>query len=56
MDVFYVTDLVGAKIDSSQRQTAIRRKLLDVLGASPRAAPGRVEAGRAAPRDKRATG
>jgi [protein-PII] uridylyltransferase len=56
VDVFYVTDLVGAKIDSPQRQTAIRRKLLDVLGAAPRATPGRAEAGRAAPRDKRATG
>jgi [protein-PII] uridylyltransferase len=56
VDVFYVTDLVGAKIDSPQRQTSIRRKLLDVLGAAPRAPAVRAEGGRAAPRDKRATG
>ena len=37
VDVFYVTDLVGAKIDSAQRQTAIRKRLLDVLGGGRKA-------------------
>jgi [protein-PII] uridylyltransferase len=32
VDAFYVTDLTGAKIASSQRQAAIKRQLLDVFG------------------------
>ncbi len=32
VDAFYVTDLTGAKIASPQRQAAIKRQLLDVLG------------------------
>ena len=36
VDVFYVTDLTGAKITSASRQNAIRRALLDIfLGAEP---------------------
>ncbi len=31
VDVFYVTDLMGAKIQSAQRQTAIRKVLTGVL-------------------------
>lgn len=31
VDVFYVTDLMGAKIQSAQRQTAIRKVLTNVL-------------------------
>jgi [protein-PII] uridylyltransferase len=37
-DVFYVTDLTGAKIESPQRQAAIRRRLTDVLGGGVRPA------------------
>jgi [protein-PII] uridylyltransferase len=33
MDVFYVTDLTGAKITSASRQNAIRAKLLAVFNA-----------------------
>ncbi len=31
MDVFYVTDLMGAKITSAARQSAIRRALISVF-------------------------
>lgn len=31
VDVFYVTDLTGKKIDSEQRQEAIRKRLIEVL-------------------------
>jgi [protein-PII] uridylyltransferase len=31
LDVFYVTDLTGAKIESAQRQSAIKAKLLAVF-------------------------
>jgi [protein-PII] uridylyltransferase len=33
VDAFYVTDLTGAKIVSPQRQTTIKRQLLDIFGA-----------------------
>src|SRR6267143_1777236 len=33
VDVFYVTDLLGAKISSPPRQAAIRRALLQLFGA-----------------------
>jgi [protein-PII] uridylyltransferase len=32
VDVFYVTDLIGAKIDSPPRQAAIKRALIQLLG------------------------
>jgi len=35
VDVFYVTDLLGAKITSPPRQTAIKRALIRQLSASP---------------------
>ena len=31
VDVFYVTDLMGAKVTSAARQNAIRRRLLGVF-------------------------
>jgi [protein-PII] uridylyltransferase len=31
VDVFYVTDLIGAKIDAPPRQAAIRRALIQLL-------------------------
>ena len=31
VDVFYVTDLLGAKIDAPQRQAAIKRALIQLL-------------------------
>jgi [protein-PII] uridylyltransferase len=37
VDVFYVTDLTGAKITSAPRQAAIRRTLLGVFELSPEA-------------------
>lgn len=47
IDVFYVTDLTGAKIVSPQRQAAIRRGLLAVFEqAEERERPKRAHAGR----------
>jgi [protein-PII] uridylyltransferase len=47
VDVFYVTDLTGAKITSMQRQTAIRRALLTAFEpAGEIDAPRRAGAGR----------
>ncbi len=47
VDVFYVTDLTGAKITSTQRQTAIRRALLTAFEpAGEIDAPRRAGAGR----------
>lgn len=34
VDVFYVTDLVGKKITSDERQVTIRRRLIDVLSVA----------------------
>jgi [protein-PII] uridylyltransferase len=31
VDVFYVTDLMGSKIQTAQRQAAVRRALMAVL-------------------------
>ena len=51
VDVFYVTDLTGAKITSAARQGAIRRAILDIFGGSesvpPSAAAKRGEPARA---------
>jgi [protein-PII] uridylyltransferase len=41
VDVFYVTDLFGAKITSATRQAAIKRALISLL-AAPHAAPARA--------------
>ena len=47
IDVFYVTDLTGAKIVSPQRQAAIRRGLLAVFEQSEeRERPKRAQASR----------
>ncbi len=35
VDVFYVTDLMGAKIDAPQRQAAIKRALIQLFGSGP---------------------
>jgi [protein-PII] uridylyltransferase len=35
VDVFYVTDLIGAKIDQPSRQAAIKRALIQLLGPAP---------------------
>src|SRR6266571_5326653 len=35
VDVFYVTDLIGAKIDQPSRQAAIKRALTQLLGPAP---------------------
>ena len=35
VDVFYVTDLIGAKIDSPPRQAAIKRALIQLLRPAP---------------------
>lgn len=39
VDVFYVTDLTGAKITSTGRQSAIRRALFDILSGPAELAP-----------------
>jgi [protein-PII] uridylyltransferase len=39
VDVFYVTDLLGAKITAATRQAAIKRALLTLFGASEQPAP-----------------
>ncbi len=38
VDVFYVTDLMGAKIDAPQRQAAIKRALVHLFAAAASAA------------------
>jgi [protein-PII] uridylyltransferase len=44
VDVFYVTDLMGAKIEAPQRQAAIKRALMLLLASAVVEAP-RVVAG-----------
>jgi [protein-PII] uridylyltransferase len=45
VDVFYVTDLLGAKIDSAPRQAAIKRALIKLLApVDTEAKPGKVAA------------
>ena len=39
VDVFYVTDLLGAKIASPTREVAIKRALLQLLAPEEKAAP-----------------
>ena len=39
VDVFYVTDLLGAKITAATRQAAIKRALMTLFGASEQSAP-----------------
>src|SRR5499426_1073437 len=39
VDVFYVTDLLGAKIEAATRQAAIKRALLTLFGATEQGAP-----------------
>ena len=39
VDVFYVTDLLGAKIEAATRQAAIKRALLTLFGATEQPAP-----------------
>jgi [protein-PII] uridylyltransferase len=46
IDVFYVTDLTGAKIVSPQRQAAIRRGLLAAFEQSGEREPARRSASR----------
>jgi [protein-PII] uridylyltransferase len=41
VDVFYVTDLLGAKIASPTRAAAIRRTLLQLFAPPEQAAPAR---------------
>lgn len=41
IDTFYVTDLVGHKIEDPARQARIRRRLLEVLEAGPAQRPSR---------------
>jgi [protein-PII] uridylyltransferase len=47
VDVFYVTDLLGAKIESAPRQAAIKRALVQLLAAPTEGAakPAKVAAG-----------
>jgi [protein-PII] uridylyltransferase len=42
VDVFYVTDLLGAKILSPPRQAAIKRALIGLLTPGPPAKPART--------------
>jgi [protein-PII] uridylyltransferase len=39
VDVFYVTDLLGAKISAATRQAAIKRALMTLFGDSEQSAP-----------------
>jgi [protein-PII] uridylyltransferase len=39
VDVFYVTDLLGAKIESAQRQATIKRALIQLFATVPDAPP-----------------
>ena len=42
VDVFYVTDLLGAQIVSPTRQAAIKRALIQLLAATAEAAAARA--------------
>jgi [protein-PII] uridylyltransferase len=42
VDVFYVTDLMGAKIEAPQRQAAIKRALIGLFPTKPQEAPAKV--------------
>ncbi len=44
VDVFYITDLLGAKIESAPRQAAIKRALIQLF-AVPAELPGKPAAG-----------
>ena len=44
VDVFYATDLMGAKIEAPQRQAAIKRALIGLLQAKPAEVPAKVAA------------
>jgi [protein-PII] uridylyltransferase len=44
VDVFYVTDLFGAKIESQTRHATIKRALLNVLNPADAAKPAKVAA------------
>jgi [protein-PII] uridylyltransferase len=44
VDVFYVTDLMGAKIEAPQRQAAIKRALISLFQTKPQEAPAKVAA------------
>jgi [protein-PII] uridylyltransferase len=46
VDVFYVTDLLGAKISSPTREMAIKRALLQLFGTPERAAAPKLAAAR----------
>ncbi len=49
VDVFYVTDLTGAKIESSERQAAIRARMTEIFAATePTPPPSRRARGAAA--------
>ena len=39
VDVFYVTDLLGAKIEAATRQAAIKRALLTLFDTTEHSAP-----------------
>ena len=40
--MFYVTDLMGAKIEAPQRQAAIKRALIGLLQTKPQEVPAKV--------------
>ena len=42
VDVFYVTDLLGAKITAATRQAAIKRALLQLFAAADQSAAKKV--------------
>ena len=44
VDVFYVTDLFGAKITSATRQATIRRALIALLAPDAAGRPGKAAA------------
>src|SRR6267154_2141367 len=46
VDVFYVTDLLGAKISTPTRQMTIKRALLQLFGPAEQPSPGRAAAAR----------
>jgi [protein-PII] uridylyltransferase len=48
VDVFYVTDLFGAKITSATRQATIKRALIALLSPAPLPRRGRPRARRRA--------
>ena len=46
IDTFYVTDLIGTKIDSPQRKKTIKNVVMDIIAPAKKAKPGKIKSGK----------